>query len=378
VADDDAFSLDFTQPGADNVPTAAPDIVPPESPSFALELVDVNAPPSIAVTPPLAAEPPPPYPAALLEAAQLHSEGKSIEAMRRLEQAIKSREDLGDGALAVWGGLFDLLQCLGREAAFYSLAVAFTRHFDRSPPMWVEIIGDPRPDDAATQRAIPFNGALNAGIASALKQASVLAQTQEVVRIDLDGLTSADNNGGMLMMRLLAAMKKAKKHVAFVHPEPLAAVLQGMIATGKRENPQLWLLLLELYQQMGAQDPYEETAINYAVTFEISPPAWVTPEAPSQPDATTARAPLRGMLTAVAEESLRPLESLLSGIAPVEIDGRDWQGIDAASAAKLLALLKPHTEQGRVIRLSGLSPLVAASLYTQGFAGVVELHTRPI
>ena len=105
--DDDLMSLDFTVPGAfDTKPgsPAAPEI--PEAPS-----------------------PPAPVrqalPAALQEAATMHAAGRELEAMRRLESAIKTGEDLGDAAVRAWGGLFELLQALGRRPAFDALALTF-------------------------------------------------------------------------------------------------------------------------------------------------------------------------------------------------------------------------------------------------------------
>jgi hypothetical protein len=75
-------------------------------------------------------------PPALAEAATMYATGQELEAMRRLESAIKSGEDLGDAALRAWGGLFDLLQVLGRRPAFEALALTFARRFEKSPPAW--------------------------------------------------------------------------------------------------------------------------------------------------------------------------------------------------------------------------------------------------
>jgi hypothetical protein len=36
----------------------------------------------------------------------------------------------------------------------------------------------------------------------------------------------------------------------------------------------MWLLLLELHQQAFHQEAFEEAAVNYAITFEVSPPSW--------------------------------------------------------------------------------------------------------
>ena len=39
--------------------------------------------------------------------------------------------------------------------------------------------------------------------------------------------------------------------------------------------PASWqLLLLELLQRLGTQEEFEEWPVDYAVTFELSPPSW--------------------------------------------------------------------------------------------------------
>jgi hypothetical protein len=70
----------------------------------------------------------------------------------------------------------------------------------------------------------------------------------------------------------------------------LVAVLRPMLAIGDRgagEAP--WLLLLELLLLMNREKDFEETAMDYCVTFEVSPPSF---EAPARAAAQRGRARL--------------------------------------------------------------------------------------
>lgn len=124
--DDDLMDLDFTVPGAfEAKPEPEPAPLPAaESP----------------VPPPAPAAPPPPVrqplPPALSGAAELYASGKELDAMRRLESAIKSNENLGDSTIRAWACLFEVLQALGRQPAFDALAMTFARRFEKSPPTW--------------------------------------------------------------------------------------------------------------------------------------------------------------------------------------------------------------------------------------------------
>ncbi|MFH1871548.1 MAG: STAS domain-containing protein [Pseudomonadota bacterium] len=369
--DDDLMSLDFTVPGAFDTQPAEP--VAPEIP---------KAP----------AEPPPrrraPLPSALAEAAQMYAAGQELDAMRRLESALKSGEDLGEAALRAWGGLFDLLQVLGRRPAFDALALTFARRFEKSPPAWN---GSLESENSAAETTggrahVSLSGALNARIGEVLKQTMKLAATSTLVRMDLAKLVDADNDGATLLLRGIAALKRANKEFVFGSPEHLAQILAAKLVPGERRNESMWLLLLELYQQAYRQDEFEEAAVNYAITFEVSPPSWVAlptraEEAPQPAPAPPRKAEgfaLSGQLLGATAADFAPLEAQLAGRDEYDIDARKLVRIDAASAGHLLEVLTRLHAKGKTLRISGLSTLVAAYLETLGFPDVAELRARVI
>jgi anti-anti-sigma regulatory factor len=367
VADDDLMSLDFTVPGAF------------ETQSEELAASEIS-PSSISQ---------PPLPLALAEAATMYAAGQEMEAMRRLEAAIKSGEDLGDAALRVWGCLFELLQVLGRRPAFDALALTFARRFEKSPPAWSAVAeGSHTASESTGGRAhVSLSGMLDAGIGEVLKQAMKLAANSNLVRMDLAKLVDSDNNGATLLMRAMAALKRAKKELVFGSPEHLAQILSAKVVPGERNNESMWLLLLELYQQAYRQDAFEEAAVNYAVTFEVSPPSWEalpprTAVAPPQASSSTASKAdgfaLRGQMLGATDDDFAPLEAALAGCDEFDIDARKLVRIDAGSARQLLEALTRFHGVGKKLRIMGLSTLVAAYLETLGFAAVAELRARII
>lgn len=363
------MSLDFTVPGAFETPPAEP--AAPEIP----------APPAALVRAPL--------PPALAEAATMYAAGQELEAMRRLEAAIKSGEDLGDAAVRAWGCLFDLLQVLGRRPAFDALALTFARRFEKSPPAWSAVVDGPHTasESSGGRAHVSLSGVLNAGVGEVLKQTMKLAATSTVVRMDVAKLTDADNNGATLLMRGMAALKRAKKELVFGSPEHLAQILAAKVVPGERNNEAMWLLLLELYQQAFRQDAFEEAAVNYAVTFEVSPPSWEALPARSAEAVPQASSPavskvedfvLRGQLMGAAAADFAPLEAALTGRDEFDIDAHNLVRIDAGSARQLLTVLTRLHATGKKLRIMGLSTLVAAYLETLGFADVAELRARAI
>lgn len=361
---DDLMSLDFTAPGAFDAR--------PEEPAA----------PEIPAPPPRA-----PLPAALEQAATLYAAGQDLEAMRRLEAALKSGEDLDDAVERVWDCLFELLQVLGRRPAFESLALSFARRFEKSPPTWSGAFeGAHTASESSGGRAhVSLSGVLNAGIGEVLKQTMKLAATSSLVRMDLAKLVDADNDGATLLMRAIAALKRAKKEFVFGSPEHLAQILAAKLVPGERSHEAMWLLLLELYQQAYRQDAFDEAAVNYAVTFEVSPPSWealpasaaATPQAsPSAPGAEGFA--LRGQMLGATAADFAPLETALNGREDFEIDARQLARIDAASAGALLDVLTRLHASGKKLSIVGLNTLVTAYLETLGFTAVAQLRARPI
>ncbi|MDK9702975.1 MAG: STAS domain-containing protein [Sulfuritalea sp.] len=366
--DDDLMSLDFTVPGAfDTKPEepAAPEIPPPPAPP---------ARPSL--------------PPALTEAATMYAKGQDLEAMRRLEAAIKTGEDLGDSAVRAWGCLFELLQALGRRPAFDALALTFARRFEKSPPAWNAVVDGPHTasESSGGRAHVSLSGVLSANIGEVLKQTMKLAATSTVMRIDLAKLTDVDNNGATLLMRGLAALKRAKKEIVFGSPEHLAQILAAKVVPGERSNEAMWLLLLELYQQAFRQEAFEEAAVNYAVTFEVSPPSWEalparTEDLPQEEvlaEAKTEELALRGQMIGATAADFAPLEAAVAARDEFDVDAHNLVRIDPASAGQLLGVLKRLRGAGKKLKLVGLSTLVAAYLETLGFAEVVELRSRAI
>ena len=318
----------------------------------------------------------------------MYATGQDLEAMRRLETAIKTGEDLGDSAVRAWGCLFELLQALGRRPAFDALALTFARRFEKSPPAWSAVVDGPHTasESSGGRAHVSLSGELNAGIGEVLKQTMKLAATSTVVRMDLAKLTDVDNNGATLLMRGLAALKRAKKEIVFGSPEHLAQILAAKVVPGERSNEAMWLLLLELYQQAFRQDAFEEAAVNYAVTFEVSPPSWEalperTEDLPQEVVLAEAKAEkfaLRGQMIGATAADFAPLEAALAGREEFDVDAHNLVRIDPGSAGQLLEVLKRLHGAGKKTKLVGLSTLVAAYLETLGFADVAELRSRAI
>ena len=209
----------------------------------------------------------------LEEAAILYANGQDLPAVSVLAGAV-----MNDKSPDTWLMLLELYQSLGKRTEFENLAIDFAVRFETSAPAWSEEQArKPRaqPTAAAPRAAIVFKGALDARIVPQLEQLKKLAQRNPVLHLEFDQVNSVDPAGADLILRVFAAFQKSNHEVAISGASQLAERLRAAIEVGRRDlSNAVWMLLLEIYRILGRQAAFEETSIDYCVTFEVSPPSW--------------------------------------------------------------------------------------------------------
>jgi ABC-type transporter Mla MlaB component len=327
---------------------------------------------------------------AVEEAAMLHANDQSAAACVVLEEVVPA-QDLGASAARAWGMLFELYQRLGRREPFEALALKYASRFESSPPAWTESTAGAAlaPSASSRKAALVLTGTLDAGAAERVAQISVLAAANANARLDLARLADADNDGCALLLNAFRQIKKSRKEIAVSGADHLIELLARKIVVGQRESEQSWLLLLELYQRQARHDEYEDTAVNYAITFEVSPPAWETPKSKPVVAAAPERHetadgdphgedgyPLEGEIVSAGADAFAGLQAYGNNLATVTIDARNLMRIDFVSAGQLLNTVSRLQLAGKQVRICGLSHLVLGLFEILGIAQMAEIHLR--
>jgi ABC-type transporter Mla MlaB component len=155
--------------------------------------------------------------------------------------------------------------------------------------------------------------------------------------------------------------------------------VRATIEIGRRDAPEApWLLLLELLQLMNREKDFEETAMDYCVTYELSPPSF---EAPANvANAAGARAPSRSdrfMLPALIDGAATALLDAIDAYAeqyqPLVLDCSRLARVDYGAAAALHQRLRQLAADGKSVELRDVNHLVAALFKLMGFAEVARL-----
>jgi len=163
-------------------------------------------------------------------------------------------------------------------------------------------------------------------------------------------------------------------------------MLQGQVAPGRGDNREIWLLMLELLQYTGEHARFEDLAVDYAVTFEESPPSW---EFKSQQKAAEDTAVLdtaarggdafrfEGELTGASNEPIRKLAAHASGLQVVTVDCSRLKRIDFVGAGTLFNVLATLQSQGKLVVMQNVNAMVGALLRVMSVDQVAQVTLRP-
>ena len=333
----------------------------------------------------------------LEEAAILYANGQDLPAVAVLAEAIHT-----DRTPETWLMLLELYQSMGKQIEFEQLAIDYAVQFETSAPGWVDMQAR-RPAAAkpapVARAAIVFQGTLDARIIPQLEQLKALAHRNPVLHLEFDKVTSIDAVGADLMLRVLAAFQKSKHEVGISGAAVLAQKLQAAIAVGRRdESNTVWMLLLEIYRILGRQAAFEETSIDYCVTYEVSPPSWepASPKyriedaepAPAPTDAETAgddeetlpdnAVALSGEVVGKAEADMQRLNEFAGTHNRIIIDCSRLVRVDFTAAGLLLNWAVGMRGARKHIEFVRVGHLVGALFLVMGLHEVVPVERRKV
>ncbi len=214
------------------------------------------------------------------QVARAYAVGRTAEALNTLEKQLA--HDTAPERL--WWMAFDLYRATGAQESFDRRALEYAEKFEKSPPAWNELSAKSNLQStessatAGARASVTINGNLSARSAAQLEKLREVARTRSSLRIDVAKIKNVDQGGCQLLLDLVRSLKNSTCELDLSGAEDLASLIQNKLVVGQRADEAMWLLLLELYQGLGLLDSFEETAVNYAVTFEVSPPSWVVPK----------------------------------------------------------------------------------------------------
>jgi hypothetical protein len=257
-----------------------------------------------------------------------------------------------DGARAThadtWLVLFDLYRAIGQHAKFESLAVDYVHQFGLSPPQWfslpklvAEAAAEERPSGARASGEVGWVCPDLLDVDAIARLRSVTLQLPLPWVFDWAALKRVDADAAGQLSELLRHWATQAIEMRWLSGEHFLTVLQDASPTGVRDaDPAYWLLRLDALRVANRPDQFDETAIDYCVTYEVSPPSWERAKCSVRLSGSTlsTRSPPMSM---VSEVSTTFVESSMSDelnagvqVASVDLSGQ-LVGDIGATLAKL-------------------------------------------
>jgi hypothetical protein len=150
------------------------------------------------------------------------------------------------------------------------------------------------------------------------------------------------------------------------------------------------LLLLETTLATGNQDAFENLSIDYAVTYEVSPPSWdgsavftaPAPKVAAKPQQAATPTPsaqspdrliLSGALLQGAAAQIQTIRDFAGTQSKPVLEFRDVTRVDFETAGQLLNLAMELVQKGVVVRIAAANALVTGMLRLMGIGDMVEI-----
>jgi ABC-type transporter Mla MlaB component len=361
----------------------------------------------------------------LEEAAIRFANGDDDGAEAGLLEALGNKGTRG-GHQETWMALFDLYRATGRQESFESAAIDFAGRFGRSAPLWFSI------PEMVGRMAVPAAAAAGAQAQSAdwtcpstlgtqsLAALNVaLGKSPQPWRLDWSRLAALESAAVAPLCRLFAGWGAQPVQLRFIGADRLEAVLKAATPSGDKSiGTDWWRLRMEALRIMHRPDEFELVALDYCVTYEVSPPSWDSARCEYKPlDADggyvaghtligdafqdsmssgisggygdTQMSPmgsqlsqqvsaveLAGQVLGDATAALEKLDSRLLGADLMVISCAKLIRVDFSAAGTLLNWVTSRQAEGRQVQFSEVHRLVAAFFSVIGINEHAQVVTR--
>jgi hypothetical protein len=201
------------------------------------------------------------------------------------EQTLSSLTDAGGRRAQhaeTWLVLFDLYRATGQQPKFESLALDYAQQFGWSAPQWFSVpklVAESAQQDKPAQRRsageIGWICPTLLDIDAVAKLRSTTLQLPLPWVFDWSALQTIEPEAATQLADLFRLWSGDALDMRWLSGDTLLTVLADAAPTGVRDaDPAYWVLRLEALKMANRPDQFDEAAIDYCVTYEVSPPSW--------------------------------------------------------------------------------------------------------
>jgi hypothetical protein len=318
-----------------------------------------------------------------------------------------------------WLVLFDLFRAIGQQQQFESLAVAYAHQFGWSAPQWYsmpQLVAEAVVDDGLPSTADRDGGEVG-WVAPEILDIDALARLRSLTLqmplpwvFDWSALESVDTEAATQLSVLCRLWAAQALEMRWIGGERLFTVLQESAPTGVRDaDPAFWLARLDALRLTNRVDQFDETAIDYCVTYEVSPPSWEparcivhigghatstrTPPMSMMSDVSTsfhdtgmaeeppvelASVELSGQLVGDINETLKRLTEQMGSAPMVAVSCSRLIRVDFLAAGDLLNWVLTRRQENRTVQFIDAHRLVALFFTAMGISEHAQVQIKKV
>ncbi|MBG6074760.1 STAS domain-containing protein [Polaromonas sp. CG_9.11] len=323
-----------------------------------------------------------------------------------------------------WLALFDLYRATGEQGKFEAAALDFAEHFSRSAPQWFSL------PDMVKALIQPGEKPGHESVAadwicpSVLSMQSVgvlntaIARSPMPWRLDWSYLKTIESAALGPLHKVFSNWAAQPVQLRFRGDVQLQKVLLEATPSGERDTePKWWMLRMEMLRIIHRPDDFELTALDFCVTYEVSPPAWEVARCdykslddegdamgratiigepttetvystlmelegdsgidfPSSVSIRSLSVDLSGQIQGEAADVLNRLETSLMGADRMQISCAKLIRVDFSAAGMLLNWVSARRAENRCVEFSEVNRLVAAFFNVIGIVEYAKVSPR--
>lgn len=179
-----------------------------------------------------------------------------------------------------WLMLFDLYRAIGAQEKFESVAIEFVGRFDRSAPQWLSMLEAPKANGDPVRKlgngpAVDWVSPPVMGTQTVAALTAAMAKAPTPWRLDWSRLKIIEAAAVEPLAMVFSSWASQPVQLQFMGDAQLQKVLQDATPSGLRETaPSWWKLRMEALRVTNLPEEFELVALDFCVTYEVSPPAW--------------------------------------------------------------------------------------------------------
>ncbi|MFN9748090.1 MAG: hypothetical protein ACK53K_07240 [Burkholderiales bacterium] len=316
-----------------------------------------------------------------------------------------------------WLVLFDFYQATGEAAKFEELALQYCIKFGLSSPQWFSMpamMGKSRPEKTepvtGDSRQSPLIWVcldhLDQNAVARLE--SISMQMPQPWVFDWTNLKSIDTEACHRLTKVLRSLCSQRVQIHWVGGAELFKILNDMCVVGNRDvDPVFWDLRFEVLRMANRAAEFDDAAMDYCITYEVSPPSWVAPrcdakisaskedQAPPFPDyffsheaesrrselsqtSQTKGLEISGQLLGDITETLAQLDQRIKEGPVISVSCTRLIRLDFMAAGHLLNWVLTKCHQNRSVIFTDVHRLVALFLGTTGISRHAKVKVKTV